>query len=125
MSTSASSVDSVVSTGFSCLRYGWEPVNNLRYFEAICREARGVRRFGSAALDLCYVACGKSDAFWELNLQPYDVAAGVLIVTEAGGLVTDVCGGEEWPAQGTLATNPGLQAELLEYFRGYRRPEGR
>ena len=118
-------VDSVVSTGFSCLRYGWEPVNNLRYFEAICREARGVRRFGSAALDLCYVACGKSDAFWELNLQPYDVAAGVLIVTEAGGLVTDVCGGDEWPAQGTLATNPALQAEMLGYFKGYRRPEGK
>jgi myo-inositol-1(or 4)-monophosphatase len=61
----------------------------IRRFDGCIRAAQGVRRLGSAALDLCYVACGRFEAFWEQNLKPWDTAAGVLIATEAGATVTD------------------------------------
>ncbi|UCD94156.1 MAG: inositol monophosphatase [Candidatus Zixiibacteriota bacterium] len=66
--------------------------NNLKYFNRFARLARGVRRAGSAALDLCYLACGRFDGFWELKLHPWDTAAGTVIVQEAGGKVTDFKG---------------------------------
>lgn len=113
---------SVVVTGFSCLRANWEPVNNLKYFGQISRVSRGVRRFGSAAMDMCNVANGRVDAFWELNLKKYDVAAGVIITTEAGGKVTDLLGGDDYPHQGILATNVALHDEMLSFFEGYQRP---
>ena len=115
--------ESQVSTGFSCLRAGWKKHNNLPYFCEIAKEAREVRRFGSAALDLCFVAAGRLDAFWELNLQLYDIAAGTLIVTEAGGRISDLFGGENWPVQGMLASNQTLHAAMLEFFNGYHRQE--
>lgn len=115
--------ESHVSTGFSCLRAGWKNHNNLPYFCEIAKEAREVRRYGSAALDMCFVAKGRVDAFWELNLQLYDIAAGVLIVSEAGGQVSDLCGGEDWPKQGMLASNKTLHAKMLEFFTGYHREE--
>jgi myo-inositol-1(or 4)-monophosphatase len=67
--------------------------NNLDYFMRFIMEARAIRRDGSAALDLCYVAAGRFDGFWELKLHPWDVAAGKLIIEEAGGKVTDFRGG--------------------------------
>lgn len=115
--------DSHASTGFSCLRAGWQTVNNLPYFCAIAKEAREIRRFGSAALDLCYVAAGKLDAFWELNLQAYDIAAGSLILEEAGGQISDLQGGPDWPRQGLLASNTVLHSEMLPFFSGYQRPD--
>ncbi len=114
---------SVVSTGFACLRAGWTKKNNVPYFAEIGMHCRGVRRFGSAAMDMCYVACGKSDAFWELNIQPYDLAAAAVVLLEAGGKITDLRGGEDFPYQGTLATNTVLHDEMLTYFQGYTRPE--
>jgi myo-inositol-1(or 4)-monophosphatase len=116
-------VESHVSTGFSCLRAGWEKRNNLPYFCAIAKEAREVRRYGSAAMDLCLLAAGRVDAFWELNLQLYDIAAGTLIVSEAGGQISDLRGGEDWPLQGMLASNKVLHATMLEFFAGYQREE--
>jgi myo-inositol-1(or 4)-monophosphatase len=79
------------------------------------RCAQGVRRAGSAALDLCYVACGRFDGFWEAKLHPWDVAAGRLIVEEAGGRVTDFQGGPH-PLSGeeTIASNGAIHQELLE-----------
>ncbi len=65
---------------------------NLKHFEDFIYKSQAVRRDGSAALDLCYVACGRYDGFWELGLNPWDTAAGVLIVREAGGVVTDFSG---------------------------------
>ena len=65
------------------------PDNNLKEFCQFTLRARGIRRTGSAAIDLCYVACGRFDGFWELNLNPWDTAAGALIVEEAGGKVTN------------------------------------
>lgn len=114
--------DSHVSTGFSCLRAGWEEINNLPYFCAVAKEAREIRRFGSAAMDLCYVAAGKIDAFWELNLQPYDIAGGTIILEEAGGQISDLRGGSDWPQQGLLASNRVLHQEMLTFFSGYQRP---
>lgn len=78
--------DSLLCTGFS---YGKEEIEaNLKLFNRMMRSSRSVRRDGSAALDLCYVACGRFDGFWELSLNPWDVAAGSLIVQEAGGSVS-------------------------------------
>ena len=113
---------SVLSTGFSCLRAGWTTGNNVRFFEQIGLKCRGVRRFGSAAVDICYVACGKSDGFWELNLQPYDYAAAGAVLLEAGGMVSDLRGGDEYPVQGILATNSAIHKEMLAFFPNYTRP---
>jgi myo-inositol-1(or 4)-monophosphatase len=78
-------------------------------------RARGVRRFGAAALDLCYVACGRFDAFWEQHLHPWDVAAGLLICDEAGAVTSDFKGGPP-PSSGrdTVACTPALHAQMLE-----------
>jgi len=102
----------LLSTGFACIRAKLA-CNNLATFSRVVPEVRGIRRTGSAALDLCYVACGRFDGFWELELQLYDISAGKLIVEEAGGLVTDFTGGENVPADGTLATNRSIHEELL------------
>jgi myo-inositol-1(or 4)-monophosphatase len=82
-----------------------------------------VRRAGSAALDLCCVACGRFDGFWEFNLNPWDTAAGVLIVEEAGGKVTDFKGGPfQLNSRETLASNglvhPALLSEFEQIFSG-------
>jgi len=85
----------------------------LPQFAAVTRATAGVRRAGSAALDLCDVACGRFDAFWELSLAPWDFAAGALIVREAGGLVTTVDGAPPPLASSSiLAGNPDMYAWL-------------
>ncbi len=79
---------SLMATGFAYDRRQ-SPLDNVREFAAFLRAARAMRRDGSAALDLCYVACGRLEGYWELKLSPWDVAAGTLIVEEAGGRVSD------------------------------------
>lgn len=69
--------------------------NNIQYFRAMARSAQAVRRAGSAALDLACVAAGRFDGFWEIKLKPWDTAAGCLLIREAGGVVTDLRGGEQ------------------------------
>jgi myo-inositol-1(or 4)-monophosphatase len=82
-------------------------------------RAKGLRRAGSAALDLAHVACGIYDGFFELGLKPWDIAAGVLLVTEAGGVVTDWEGGQDWLQSGNLVSGtPGVAPELLDALRG-------
>lgn len=103
--------DCVLGTGFACVRQNLEH-NNLPYFEKVVTVIRGIRRYGSAAIDMSYVACGRLDGFWELNLQIYDMAAGMLIVTEAGGTVTDFAGKKLNTPHETLATNTRIHAEL-------------
>ncbi len=103
--------DCVLGTGFACVRQNLAH-NNLPYFEKVVTVIRGVRRYGSAAVDLSYVAAGKLDGFWELNLQIYDMAAGLLIVTEAGGTVTDFAGKNKKMPHETLATNGKIHDEL-------------
>jgi myo-inositol-1(or 4)-monophosphatase len=90
------------------------PENNLDHFNHFIREARAIRRDGSAALDLCYVAAGRFDGFWELKLQPWDVAAGKLLVEEAGGWMTDFRGGPlDIYGQQTLASNGKIHEEMI------------
>ena len=106
--------DSLLATGFPYLRHEL-PNNNLANFDRLFLQQRGVRRMGSAAIDLAYVAAGRLDGYWELHLGPHDLAAGVLLVREAGGVVTDVDGGEDWLAAGHLvAAGPALHPQLLE-----------
>ena len=86
----------------------------LKGFKNVAERSAGIRRPGSAALDLCWVACGRYGGFWEFSLKPWDVAAGGLIVLEAGGLITDLTGGEEWLETGNVcAGNPKIFAQLL------------
>jgi myo-inositol-1(or 4)-monophosphatase len=107
--------ESVLGTGFACLRAGWKK-NNLIYLNRIMPAIRDIRRCGSAAIDLAYVAAGKFEGFWELNLNIYDIAAGVLLVTEAGGTVCDFSGGTAYPEEGIVATNGRITQELLGYL---------
>jgi len=91
------------------------PVNNIGHWGRFLVRAQAVRRCGSAALDLCYVACGRFDGFWELKLKPWDVAAGTLIVAEAGGKVTDFEGGEfRTDLAEILASNGLIHGAMIE-----------
>lgn len=90
----------------------------LRLFGAFVRQARGVRRLGSAALDLAYVAAGRLDGFWEQGLKPWDIAAGILLAREAGAAVTDLHGGDRMlETGGIVAASPGLLPPMLEVIR--------
>ena len=100
--------ESLVATGFPSHKRHKNP--NIHFYHQITLRTHGVRRAGSAALDLCCVASGRFDGFWEFNLNPWDTAAGVLIVEEAGGKVTDFKGGPfQLNSRETLASN-GLAA---------------
>lgn len=93
----------------------------LAIFRDVFRRCQGIRRLGSAALDLAYTACGIFDGFFEFELQPWDVAAGSLLVEEAGGLVTDMDGGAGALATGNVLCGPhGVHAELLEIVERHR-----
>jgi myo-inositol-1(or 4)-monophosphatase len=97
--------ESLLCTGFTH-ENEWMVDENLRHFENFIRSAQAVRRDGSAALNLCYVSCGRFDGFWELGLHPWDTAAGALILRESGGKVTNFSGGEfDIYGKETLGTN--------------------
>lgn len=90
----------------------------MRQLPGIMASTAGIRRAGSAALDLAAVACGRFDAFWELMLAPWDMAAGALLVREAGGVVTDLSGDESRIAHGPLVCgNPSMHRWLLDHIR--------
>jgi myo-inositol-1(or 4)-monophosphatase len=95
------------------------PRNNLENFGRFARMTQGVRRLGSAALDLCYVAAGRLDGYWELTLNPWDVAAGGLIASEAGAQVTALDGEADYlrPPCSLLAASPAIHALMLEVLR--------
>ena len=104
--------ESILATGFPYRREEWKP-NNLENFSAFYLDVRGLRRTGSAALDLSWVAAGRLDGYWELYLSPHDVAGGALLVREAGGVVTDTEGGEKWLRRGdVIACSPGLHSAI-------------
>lgn len=110
--------EAILATGFPYRRN--ELANpNLENFCRVFPDVRGLRRFGSAALDLAWVAAGRLDAFWELHLSPHDVGAGALLVREAGGRVTDLEGGDEWLRGGSiLAAPPILHEDLVGRLDG-------
>lgn len=104
----------LVATGFAYDVHRSDD-DNLASFRNVVKSARGIRRDGSAALDLCYVAAGRVDAYWELKLHPWDVAAGYLIVEEAGGRISDFRGGAaDRSGREVAASNGALHAALLE-----------
>mgnify|MGYP000276402772 FL=1 len=105
--------NSMIGTGFACLRSYLEE-NNLERFCRIAQKTTGQRRLGSAAMDLCLVADGQLDAFWEQELNLYDIAAGALIVKESGGTVTDFKGTQGIFPKQILVTNGRIFDELLE-----------
>ena len=105
----------LVATGFPSHKRHKNP--NIFFYHQITMRSHGVRRAGSAALDLCCVASGRFDAFWEFNLNPWDTAAGVLLVEEAGGRVTNFRGGPfEMDSRQTLATNGLVHEEVMQEF---------
>lgn len=112
-------VQSIMATGFACLRSELEE-NNLPYFNALMPKMRDVRRYGSAALDCAYVAAGRLEGFWELNLNLYDVAAGLLLVQEAGGRVSDYDGKKLLSFEHSLVTNGLIHDQVLEIFAQLR-----
>lgn len=103
----------LLASGFA-YRQGEVGNTNLDNWSRLSLETRGLRRCGSAALDLAYVAAGRYDGYWELALSPWDVAAGALLVREAGGRVTDARGGDDWLQGGSIvATNGPLHDPVL------------
>jgi myo-inositol-1(or 4)-monophosphatase len=97
----------------------------LAFFEAALRRSRDVRRAGSAALDLCWIACGRLDGYWEWKLRPWDTAAGRLIVREAGGRATTFSGDtHRLDGPETAASNGAIHAELVAMLREVRRELG-
>jgi myo-inositol-1(or 4)-monophosphatase len=102
---------SLVATGFPAHKRG--DVGNIHYYWQFTLRSHGVRRDGSAALDLCSVACGRFEAFWEFGLKSWDTAAGILIATEAGGKVTDLKGAPYTPGgHDILVTNGHVHDEI-------------
>ncbi len=115
VSKTAKLAESLLGTGFPSYKRHKNP--NIHFYHQLTLRSHGVRRAGSAALDLCCVASGRFDGFWELNLNPWDTAAGVLLVEEAGGKVSDFLGGPfQIASHETLATNGILHSALLQEF---------
>jgi myo-inositol-1(or 4)-monophosphatase len=104
--------DAILATGFP-YRRGHLEHDNLANFGRFFYDVRGLRRMGSAAVDLAYTAAGRFDGFWELHLQPHDVAAGALLVREAGGVITDCDGGDDWLRAGHIVAAPPALHELI------------
>jgi myo-inositol-1(or 4)-monophosphatase len=117
--------DSLIGTGF--------PFRDLKHldgyiatFKALTRQTAGIRRPGAAALDLAWVACGRTDGFWEIGLAPWDVAAGSLVILEAGGLISDFQGEGDYLSSGdVVAGTPKIFPQLLKVVqsKGVAAPE--
>jgi myo-inositol-1(or 4)-monophosphatase len=116
VSKTATLGESLLGTGFPSHKRHKNP--NIFFYHQITLRSHGIRRAGSAALDLCSVACGRYEGFWEFNLNPWDTAAGVLIVQEAGGRVTRFDGSPfELNSRETLASNGIIHEALITQFQ--------
>lgn len=109
--------DSLIATGFPY--YDYDSLDQyIKVFRKLMTGTRGIRRLGSAAIDLCFTACGRFDAFFEYSLSPWDVAAGALILQEAGGKIYDFQGGNNWLyGRQILGSNPQISAEILKLIK--------
>ncbi|MCF8332051.1 MAG: inositol monophosphatase [Bacteroidales bacterium] len=111
--------NSLLATGFPYYDYSRMPVY-LQLFEHLLRNTRGVRRLGSAAVDLAYVACGRFDAFFEYSLHAWDVAAGAFLVKQAGGVVCDFSGKDQYIfGKEIIATNHSIHKVFMDTFQKY------
>ena len=109
--------ESVLGTGIPFLGHG-QHARFLKELHQISQRVAGVRRFGAASLDLAYVAAGRLDGFWERDLKPWDMAAGLLMIQEAGGKVTDMDGGEDMLTKGSICTaNLELHPLMLDKLK--------
>jgi len=109
--------NALVGTGFPFKELGRLELY-MRQLQVFMSKSSGVRRAGAAALDLAYVACGRLDAFWELGLSPWDMAAGALLITEAGGLVADTSGEQSFMSSGDIvAATPKIFPAVLQAMR--------
>lgn len=124
-------LNSLLATGFPVAKIMEKPKHFTIPFEEFLQRCRGIRRFGAASLDLAYVACGRYDGFFEPYLKPWDTAAGILLVKEAGGMITDYLGYPYHPYKDTLVASNGLiHNEMLEIlhqkhpetFKPFRNP---
>jgi myo-inositol-1(or 4)-monophosphatase len=107
--------EALTATGFPSHKRHMNPT--IHFYQEFTLRSHGVRRAGSAALDLAYVAAGRLDGFWEFNLNPWDTAAGILLVEEAGGRVTDFAGNHfRLDSREILASNGLIHAELQSFF---------
>jgi myo-inositol-1(or 4)-monophosphatase len=114
VSETADLPDALLSSGFAYSR-NRQSYTNLENFQRLLMESREVRRCGSAALDLCWVACGRFDGFWEAYLNPWDVAGGVCLVQEAGGRVSDFTGGNDFlMGKNIIASNGKIHEAIRE-----------
>lgn len=109
--------DSLIATGFPY--YDYDLLENyLNVFKRLMISTRGIRRLGSAAIDLCFTACGRFDAFFEYSLSPWDVAAGALILQEAGGKIYDFKGENNWlHGRQILGSNPMISDAILNIIK--------
>ena len=116
-------IDSLLCTGFP-YSVQHDDGDLVALFGEFLRVSRAVRRLGSAAIDLCYVAAGRFDGFWELELNPWDMSAGALIVAEAGGRVTDLAGGPFRSRGGSVvASNGRIHDQMVDRIGSSRRPQ--
>ena len=113
VSKTAALEDSLIATGFSYNRNEPGRDDNTDNVAAVLPRCRDLRRIGSAELDLCLVASGSYDAYWERYLQPYDVAAGAVLVREAGGAISDAKGGQDWLFGDSVVASNGQVHEQL------------
>ncbi|HRP96194.1 MAG TPA: inositol monophosphatase family protein [Rhodocyclaceae bacterium] len=112
--------ESLIGTGFPFREFAHIDAY-LGAFRELSQKTAGIRRPGAAALDLAYVACGRIDGFWEMGLQPWDMAAGALLIQEAGGLVSDFAGEGDYLATGNVvAGTPKVFAQLLPVIQSHR-----
>ena len=116
VSSTATLAESLIATGFPSRKRHGNP--NVHFYHEFTLRSHGVRRAGSAALDLAYTACGRLDGYWEFKLNSWDTAAGVLLVTEAGGMVTYIDGGPFHLASAeVLASNGKIHAQMVHLFQ--------
>ena len=112
--------DGLIGTGFPFREFR-HAESYLAIFRELTQKTAGLRRPGAAALDLAYVACGRLDGFWEFGLQPWDMAAGTLLIQEAGGLVSDLAGESDYLASGNMVAGaPKIFAQLLSVVQSHR-----
>ena len=121
-------VSSVVDLSRSLLATGFpydirdDENNNMNYFNGMARSVQAIRRAGSAALDMAYVAAGRFDGFWELKLMPWDTAAGWLLIIEAGGMVSDLCGNPFYlQSPHVMASNGHIHDDMITVFKEINR----
>jgi myo-inositol-1(or 4)-monophosphatase len=124
VSKTARIADALLCTGFPNHNRSNNP--NIHHYHELQMSAHGVRRSGSAAIDLAHTACGRLDGFWEIGLSPWDMAAGILLVEEAGGICTDMDGGKHHlKSPHVLADNRLLHEDLMRTFAAVRRGDVR